>query len=144
MFSILLLFALAASSPAKDRPCPPAGFEHVSYVDAHGAAELAPMVQHQLGGNLYWSGPAGLEARPETVNVDVFIDANGKVAGVCGVSGERHVFAAVAKELMHLKLPARALILPLNLKLVWHSTRTDQDLQEFRAYDLEVTPAARP
>ena len=146
MLSVILLFALAASSPASDRPCPPAGFEHAGYVNPEEAASLVAAVQRQLSLRDHpWAGRAGMEGRPASVNLDLYVQPDGKVAGVCVISGEHRVFAAVAEDLKQVNLRTkRSFILPLDVKIIWRSTRTDLDLQEFRSYDLKVTAAERP
>lgn len=149
MFSALLLFALAASSPAtKDRPCPPPGFEHVEYVNDQVATTLATEVQHRLGlfGDYGWGGPARLRGRPEAVDLDLYIQPSGEVAAICVVSGERHVVAHVARDLAPIKLtvPHERLIVPLNIQLIWRSGKGDLDLTEFNFYALKVGVSPRP
>jgi hypothetical protein len=148
MFSALLLFALAASSPAKDRPCPPPGFEHVEYVNDQVAATLAAEIEHQL--RLFpdqgWGGPARMEGRPAAVDLDLYIQPDGKVAALCVVSGERHVVAEVARNLAPLKLtaPRERLIVPLNVQVIWRSGTGDLGLTEFKFYELKIDVAPRP
>jgi len=151
MFGALMLFALAASSTTPTRPCPPAGFENVKYVSDQVAATLAAEMQHhlQLDGGEGWGGPAGMEGRPAEVNLDLYLQPDGEVAAICVVSGERHVVAAVARDLAPLKLaaPRERLIVPLNVKLIWRSSSLwgpfDGIISEFTAYQLKVSAAER-
>jgi|GEM_PF-3074818 len=150
MLNLLLMFALASSSTAAGHSCPPPGFEHAGYVSTEDAAALAASVEHQLVlvGDNYWSGPAGMEGRPAAVNLDLYVQANGEVAGVCIVSGERHVIATVARGLALVKLPPMGRlgrsIVPLEVKLAWRSARSGMDLIEFRGFELKVAAAPRP
>jgi hypothetical protein len=148
MLTLILMFALATSTTPTGQ-CPPAGFEHVAYVTADDATALAAEVQRQIGGSQIWNGPAGLEARPDAVNLDLYVGPDGKVAAICVISGERHVIAAVSKSLGYVKLhPGRPVILPLCANLVWRSESRSAgygDLTaEFTSYDLKVSTAARP
>jgi hypothetical protein len=153
MLNLLLMFALAASSPAasspaKARPCPPAGFEHVEYMNEQVAATLATEIEHQLGlfGNQGWGGPAGMVGRPAAADVDLYIQPDGKVAAVCVVSGERHVVAEVARDLALLKVtgPRERLIVPLHIQFIWRSGKGDLGLTEFNLYGLKIDVAPRP
>ena len=148
MFSVILLFALAASSPATNRPCPPPGFEHVEYVNDQVATALAAELQYRLNrfGDHGWGGPARMEGRPAEVNLDLYLQPDGEVAAACVVSGERHVVAAVARDFVTLKLnaPRERLIVPLKIDLVWRSGGASQDLKEFTMYELRVDVAPRP
>jgi hypothetical protein len=150
MLSALLLFALVTSPHRAAGGCPPAGFEHVGYVSDEVAATLATELQHQLGqGGAGWGGPAGLEGRPEEVSLDLYVQPDGKVAGICVVSGERHVVAAVTRDIAHLTLngPRERLIVPLNFKIVWQSSSSGAYvgmITEFNLYGLKVSAAARP
>jgi hypothetical protein len=148
MFSALLLFALAATSPATaGRPCPPPGFEQVGYASDQVATTLAAEIDHQLriGGNdSGWGGPAGMVGRPTAVNLDLYLQPDGKVAALCVVSGERHAIAAVAKDFAPLKLvaPRERLIVPLNVQFIWRSGGAGEVI-EFNYYELKVDVAPR-
>jgi hypothetical protein len=148
MFSALLLFALSVTSPAKDRPCPPAGFEHVGYASEQVAATLAAELQHQLRlfGDRGWGGPAGMVGRPASVDLDLYIRPDGAVAAACVVSGEHHVVTEVAGALAALKVngPRERLIVPLKIQLIWRSGKGDLGLTEFSLYELKVDAAQRP
>ncbi|HEX3583313.1 MAG TPA: hypothetical protein VH087_16205 [Thermoanaerobaculia bacterium] len=148
MFSALLLFALTASTTSAHRLCPPAGFEHVEYASEQVAETLAAELQHRLGlfGDHGWDGPAGMEGRPASVDLDLYLQPNGEVAAACVVSGEHHVVAEVARDLALLRLnaPHERLIVPLNIQLVWRSGRAGQDLTEVSMYALKVSAAERP
>jgi len=148
MLNLLLMFALAASSPAKARPCPPPGFEHVEYVNDEVAATLAAELEHHLRlfGHQGWGGPAGMEGRPASADLDLYIQPDGKIAAICVVSGERHVVAEVARNLTPLKVtaPRERLIVPLNVQLIWRSGKGDLGLTEFNLYELKVDVAPRP
>lgn len=148
MFSLLLLFALSASSQVKDRPCPPAGFGHVGYASEQVATTLAAELQHQLHafGDIGWGGPARMEGRPASVDLDLYLQPDGAVAAACVVSGERHVVAEVARNLTPLKLnaPHERLIVPLKFQLIWRSGGFAVDRKEFNSYELKVDVAPRP
>ena len=148
MLSALLLFALAASSPAKDPPCPPAGFRNVEYVSGDVAATLARELERQLAakGDHGWGGPARMEGRPAAVDLDLYVKPDGSSASACVLSGERHVVAQVLGDLVPVKLnaPHEPLVVPLTIKLIWHSGRAGQDLREFVMYELKVEAAQRP
>lgn len=149
MLTLLLMFALSGSQAPAGHQCPPPGFEHASYPIAQDAAVLAAEVQRQLDHSyLPRIGPAGLEARPDTVNLDLYIGPDG-VASICFISGERHVIAGLSKSLAHVKLHSSGpVIVPLYVNLVWHSENLMAaygDLTaEFTRYDLKVSAAARP